>query len=406
MTAHSNCKPTVLVMVAGYIPGYRSGGPLRSIFNLGEGLHQQIDFAILTSDRDLGDTKPYPNVNSKVWYGVGHARVRYLSPRDQSLRRIASAMQDTPHDLLYLNSFFSMRFTILPLIARRFGLLSRVPVILAPRGEFSEGALALKRPKKRAYILLARLTGLLHGIQWQASSQFEMADIRRVLGNNCGTIHVASDLATPPSAVLPDGKRDSDPKLHVAFVSRISPMKNLTYALETMAKISTPLHFNIYGPAEDTTYWARCEEIMAKMPSSVEISYHGAINPGEVAQVMRSNDVFFLPTLGENFGHVIAEALAVGTPVLISNATPWRNLEVLGLGHDIALDDQQRFIDVLEKYARMSPEEKMVQRQKTHAAAKRFWEASEDLETNRRMFHDVIARGSAVVDGDAAWPRE
>ena len=52
---------------------------------------------------------------------------------------------------------------------------------------------------------------------------------------------------------------------------------------------------------------------------------------------MAANDLFFLPTRGENFGHVIAEALSVGTPVLISDQTPWRKLAAVGLGHDLPL---------------------------------------------------------------------
>lgn len=61
---------------------------------------------------------------------------------------------------------------------RRLGLLPLVPVILAPRGEFSPGALGLKAWKKRPYIELTRMIGLHRGITWQASSEREAGDIR------------------------------------------------------------------------------------------------------------------------------------------------------------------------------------------------------------------------------------
>src|SRR5581483_8212658 len=55
------------------------------------------------------------------------------------------------------------------------------------------------------------------------------------------------------------------------------------------------------------------------------------------------------PTHGENYGHVIREALAAGCPVIISDQTPWRGLEALGVGWDLALSDPQAFTGVLQR---------------------------------------------------------
>ena len=78
------------------------------------------------------------------------------------------------------------------------------------------------------------------------------------------------------------------------------------------------------------------------------VKYHGVIKHEEVARELAGHDLFFLPTWGENFGHVIHEALAAGLPVLISDKTPWRNLEDQGVGWDLPLDAPEKFRRVIE----------------------------------------------------------
>src|ERR1019366_8134603 len=73
-------KPSVLVMADHYLPGTKGGGPIRSIANLVDALGEEIDFRIVTRDRDLGDGAPYPSVTPNTWMEVGKARVVYLSP--------------------------------------------------------------------------------------------------------------------------------------------------------------------------------------------------------------------------------------------------------------------------------------------------------------------------------------
>src|SRR5690606_34936147 len=113
-------------------------------------------------------------------------------------------MQETPHDLVYLNSFFEWRFTTLPLLARRIGGGVHRPVVLAPRGEFSRSALQIKRSKKRAFLAMSRAMGLHQDVLWHASSEHEERDIRRVFGRGV-RVHVASDL---PKRVPPAVKHE------------------------------------------------------------------------------------------------------------------------------------------------------------------------------------------------------
>lgn len=151
-----NRKPRILLFVACYLPGYKAGGPVQTIANIVDHLGDDFELWIVTSDRDLGDTSAYPGLSLDQWVTHGNAHVFYVSPENQTVSGLANVIKNTPHDVLYLNSFFDPVFTLKLLLARFLGKFPRRPVVLAPRGEFSAGALKIKGMKKTAYIFGAR----------------------------------------------------------------------------------------------------------------------------------------------------------------------------------------------------------------------------------------------------------
>src|SRR5580693_5171858 len=105
-------KKTVLVLVGSYLPGYKAGGPIRSIESLVRALGEEIQFKIVTLDRDLGDKSSYPGIQGNQWVKVGHADVMYLRPDWRGLLdtfRLLCAVDHTT--VVYLNSYFSPRFS-------------------------------------------------------------------------------------------------------------------------------------------------------------------------------------------------------------------------------------------------------------------------------------------------------
>lgn len=106
----------------------------------------------------------------------------------------------------------------------------------------------------------------------------------------------------------------------------------------------------------------------------------------QVPDKLAEYDLFFLPTLGENFGHVIAEALSSGLPVLISDTTPWRDLAEKSLGWDIPLNEVDRFAECIEACAAKSPEEYIQWRQSIRAWALKNIGNQDAIEQNRRLF--------------------
>lgn len=353
MTVDSRTR--VLVFIGAYLPGFKGGGPVTSIRNLVDRLSDEIAFRVVAPDRDLFSETAYPDMPVREWTQLGKEKVLYLPPTPLNVLDVLTTLRLTPHDVVYLNSFFSPRYTIPVLILRRLGLIPRRPVVLAVRGEFAPAALALKSKKKQAYLKLAQKIGLLRNVIFHATNPIEEDRIRTVLGPNVRT-HLAPPLARVPNPVEREVKSGSGP-LQLVFLGRVAPMKNLDYALEVLAEVSIPTEFTIYGPLEDEQYWKLCQGLIAKLPAHINVKYGGSLDPAEVPETLGQYDLLFLPTRGENFGHVIAEALAAGCPVLISDQTPWQDLEENKCGWTLPLEDRTRFVETIVKIGTMSTQD-------------------------------------------------
>lgn len=386
-------RPIILLPTGFYLPGFKAGGPVRSIANLVDSLGDEFDFRIICADRDLGDVEPYRGIETNRWTTTGKALIHYTSSGG-GRRALYSVVKSTPHDLLYLNSFFSPQATIIPLLARRLGMISKRPTIMAPRGEFSAGAIAIRSAKKKAYVSAGKMMGLFRGLTWQATSPLEADDIRRTMGGLAREIRVAANLSESigENACLGISRRDGAP-FRIIFLSRIAPKKNLDYALRVLSRVSTPVVFSIYGPAEDPTYHEECLRLASQLAAHVQVRWEGPVEPSQVPKVMAANDLFFLPTRGENYGHVIAEALGAGTPVLLSDATPWRGLGEAGVGWDLPLENPSAFVSAIEAAAAQDSDTQAAQRACVFRYAKRRQDKSADVEANRELFRRAIAAG-------------
>jgi glycosyltransferase involved in cell wall biosynthesis len=408
----SPVAPTVLALVDYYLPGIKAGGPVRSIGHLVERLGDRYRFRVVTRDRDAGDSVGYPGIERGRWHSLADARadVWYLPPGIRGLWELRGVLARTPHQVLYLNSLFSARLTFAALLLRRLRLVPRSAVVLAPRGELHPGALGTfawhrwragvrgtgwlnpRYLKKRLYLGVCRALGLLRGITWQASNPEEASDIRRGIGEGA-RVAVAPDLG---SARLPaPGERAPKEKgaLRVVYVSRISPKKNLDGAIEMLARAGGRITFDLYGPVEDAAYWRYCQAALDRLAPDVEARYHGILPHVRVSEVLGRHDLLLLPTWGENFGHVILEALVAGCPVLISDQTPWRDLEAHGVGWDLPLADPAAFAAVLRRCRDMDAGEHAEWSARAAAYGRRGSLDERGLALNGELF-DAALRGA------------
>lgn len=356
-------KPVILTFIGNYLPGYKAGGILRITVNTVDHLCNDFEFRIITRDRDIGDIGPYPKIEINQWQQVGNGKVFFLSPESESMKDLSKLIADTPHQILYLNSFFEP-LTIKVLFIRLFHLKSFKPVIIAPWGEFKWASFRQKFFKKILFIFISKFIGLYNNLTWRASSIYEKQDIIKILRINPCRIQIIRDL---PLKNAPKIKCEFNNltsfSLRIVFLSRISREKNLDYALKVLKKVKARVEFDIYGPAENETYWKECQDLMAELPSNVKANYLGSVKPHDVVDVFSKYDLFFFPTGGEAYGHVIAECLMAGTPVLVSTETPWRSLEKEGMGWDVDLAFMDSFVEKIEFLALQDNSERLKSRE-------------------------------------------
>lgn len=384
-------KPVIVVILDYYLPAFKAGGPLRSIANLIDALGGEFDFHVLTRDRDQGDAVPFAGVEAGRWIDREGYRVLHLPPPELGLRSLRRRVSELDCDLIYLNSFFS-RLTRNVLLLRRLGLLPRVPVILAPRGELAPQALGLKRRKKAPYLRLARAVGLYRGITWHASSAEERAEIERF---GSGPVEVAANLPAPGMsrpATPPARPPKAAGSARIVFLSRVARKKNLDYALRLLARARGEIVFDVYGTPEDPQYLAECQALIERLPPNVHGSYRGAVPHERVYETLAGYHLFLFPTLNENFGHVVLEALHAGLPVIVSDATYWVDLERRGVGHDVPLADEARFLECIERLVALDGESYAAMSRRAVELARAYVEDPRPREAHRRLFREGLAR--------------
>lgn len=373
-------RPRILTLLGCYWPGNEATGPNQSFAAFAAGLSSAFDIRVVARDGT--------GMAPQGWQDGPLVPLMQLSIGRISARGLLPLLRNTPYDLLLLNGFHDREFTIPALVWRKLGLIPQKPTILSPRGEFASGALSLEARKKRAYLTAVRLARLTNDIWLHATADHERTDIEAT-GLSCRGI-----LQAPNARLLPDlpeiATRTGTGPLRVVFLGRVSPVKNLEFAISVLARVSIPVSFEIYGPIVDREYWDRLKTRIAQLPDHVSVTAHGVLPHDQVAETMARQELFFLPTLGENFGHSINEALSAGLPVLISDTTPWRGLQIAGAGWDLPLARPDLFVKVIDEMATASVQ----QRQAMRVSARRFAEdsfaESDAITANLRMLRTVL----------------
>ena len=316
-------KKTILYFVSHYLPGFKSGGVVRSISNFVENLGDEFNIKIICKDRDLNSIEPYKNIKIDQWNKIGKAKVFYLSKKNTNFFKLYILLKKTDFDIIFLNSFFSPKFTILPLFLRLFGCFKNKKCVISTRGELSSGALKIKKLKKFLFILIFKKI-LYSNLYWQVSNKLELIDVKKKLGKIAKDIHIIQDLLPKEYSKPIKIKKLKNKNKRIIFLSRISPIKNLHFLINVLLNISKPLEFFIYGNKEDLKYWRYCQNIIKQLPANIKIFIYDEVNFKQVYRSFECSDFFAFPTKSENFGHVILESLSVGTCVILSDKTSWK----------------------------------------------------------------------------------
>ncbi len=340
-------KKKILIFIDWYKPGFKAGGPIRSISNLVDHLHEKIDIHIITRNTDYLESIPYSNIELNKWLQVDNAIVNYLSKDNINYKNLKKLIIEVNPDLIYCNSLYSLYFSLIPLyLSKKLNIQS----VIAVRGMLSKGSLSVKKNKKILFLIMAKLIGLYKKCTFHATNNSEKEDITKVFITN--KIIVAQNL--PERKIISfQTKQKEAGKLKLVSVGRIAPEKNTLYALEVLKKVTSQIEFDIYGPIYSNEYWDKCKNVINLLPSNIVVNYENVLEHDQVDKTLKNYHVLFLPSTGENFGHIIIEAMINSCIPLISDKTPWKGLQVKNVGFDLPLDKMLMYSSIIDKIALM-----------------------------------------------------
>ena len=204
---------------------------------------------------------------------------------------------------------------------------TRCKLVNQPRGTLSRWALGNSKWKKRLIGWFGQYAAMRATDMWVATAEDEYEDIRRFGYNQ-------------PVAILPNGidlpkvdsganvQKDSE-RRRMFFLSRIHPKKNVEMLIRSWAKLENRFadwDLSIVGPDKNNTY-ADDMKALAKTLGCRRVTFEGELKGERKYRFMAESECEVLPTHSENFGMVVAEALACRTPVICSQGAPWKGLE-------------------------------------------------------------------------------
>jgi len=342
-----NKNPKILILYDYYVPAYKAGGPVQSLANMVELLGSDLDFYVLTGSTDLDENKSMDGIVQDEWVQVGKARVYYASKR--SIAVVDDVISIVNPDIIYLNGMFSLPFMVYPVLK----YAKKRKLILAPRGMLAPTALNIKKWKKTPYLFFLRLLNLHRKVTFHATKIAEEKEIKKIFSS----VKSVSEIGNVPFPPL-DGFTNppmSLETLHIFTVARISPEKNVHFIFDVLQGYqgSRKIMLHLIGNPENEGYYLACLDADKNLPDSIKVNWIGHLDQPEIRSKIRDYHLFILPTLGENFGHAIFEAMGAGKPVLISNQTPWYGLEKAKAGFVLSLDDPEIWLKKIYFFTEM-----------------------------------------------------
>jgi glycosyltransferase involved in cell wall biosynthesis len=340
-------RKKLLLLVDWYEPGFKAGGPIQSCKNFVAAMHDELEISVLTSDRDLGEKSPYPGIPVNQWIprppGIS---VYYAEMGELSAKKLSGLIRELGPDFIYLNSMYSYRFSVMPLLFSWRNKLT-AQVVLAPRGMLQEGALQFKTIKKKLFIRSLNVMGVPQRVRFHATDEQEKKDILHYFPK-AKTVDEITNFSSPLPAHV-KGIEKIPGKLRAVYISRIIPKKNILFFLAILRKLpeDIQLHFDIYGEVEDHPYWEQAKRIIVSLPGNISVKDHGPLPHAKVNETLEASHIFVLPSRGENFGHAIFESWSAARPCLISDKTPWQHLQKQLTGWDLSLEHEQAWLNAL-----------------------------------------------------------
>jgi hypothetical protein len=168
--------------------------------------------------------------------------------------------------------------------------------------------------------MLVRLFRLEQAVVWLASAEGERQDILATFPRALIFVMPEKTLLAGRPLIL----KERIGPLKLLCLGRVAPIKGLYEGLQILEMVESDVAVTIAGAIEDPDYAGRLRDLIEKLPSNVSVTWLGHVSAEDVPELIRAHDALLAPSKSENFGHSIAESLALGRPVFTTARTPWR----------------------------------------------------------------------------------
>lgn len=340
----------VLIVYRSYFPSHSHLGPASAIRNLVNSLAAHYDFHILTLNYEFATGERMFRDETHL-ERQGNVVIEYVPAGWRRIAVLISRLRQR-FDVVDIHCAFDPLLAIPALVLCRMGLSASSQIRHTPHGIFMDVIMSVGSAKKRLFCRTADILGLFRQVVHLAGSDSEERDIRRRL-KSPQDIAVVSQFIEQQKPPVACGKPRG--RLRVAFIGRVALQKNLAFALDIMSRLSIPSTLDVFGQIENDAYGRECRQRAAEA-GLCAVSFMGTVDKETLLSRLHQYDLLFHPTLGENFGHAIIEALSCGVPAMVSDQCPWTDLETKGAGWSFPLDEPARFEEVLQKIFEMGDE--------------------------------------------------
>lgn len=380
-------KQNILVFNGYYYPAKKYGGPATSMANIVKYCSDKYQFYIVAANHDLNEKEIFENIH-EGWNVVGNAKVLYIDPRTTSYsnKRVQNIIEEVKPKLVWISGILvpAENWNVAYVCRKK-----KIPFLVSPRGEVFDHTFHSKYLKKKIVSLIAVWARVYREAYFHATCNEEITGLEKYYAVNSRNVYMVPNIPTTIEAEKKTIKKEKN-ELKVIFISRIVEKKNLLLAIKAVNKAKIKVQFDIYGPIESEEYWRRCEEEISHHGDNITIKYMGSLNPSDVKTVFMNYHVFIFPTFSENYGHVIAEALSMSCPIILTkNTTPWDDVDGVA-GYLASLDNLQGFVDAINKVGEMNQKEYDELLDKTGQYFNMKMNTDNAVQGHKEMFRKII----------------
>jgi glycosyltransferase involved in cell wall biosynthesis len=235
---------------------------------------------------------------------------------------VAQAVSDLEARLIHVNGLWMPAGFLTGQMARQ----QRIPLVISPRGALGPWAWRRHAWKKRPVWWLWERRNLTYAAVLHATSQSEADGLRRLgLTNPIAVIPNGLDLSDRPDGTVASAPADGCRT--ILFFSRIHPSKGLANLVAAWRSVRRPGWRVMIAGTDLVGHLAEVQTCAQQAGVATDFVYPGAFFGKEKWNLYGQASLFVLPTFSENFGVVVAEALAAGIPVITTKGAPWKCLE-------------------------------------------------------------------------------